>query len=790
MFDPLILLSLIVFLPALGAIFLAFVPSDKDDVIRYVTLALTIGVLALCVVGFFGNGDTEFDVARASMQSVFNQPWIPSFNIYYMMGTDGISFPLVMLTALVSVLAMGASWSIKKHVKGYCILFLLLETGMLGVFLALDFFLFYVFWEVMLLPMYFLIGVWGGPRREYAAIKFFLYTLVGSVLMLIAILMLYFHSDLRAVVAISDLVQDRSEASVEWDRLHISDKSAAAAGVTLAAVDPQHPDAALLLARTGDKLTNPLQITFVIAAPAGEAAPGSQEPPEAATEVPGETEESVVADEAADACGVDDPPADLPEGEAVGDPKEEASEAPAADEAIDSLSNEIVVTLSADAHTAADAAEMINQTYGHRVRAHAVQGGTGLIEPRDSLILAPADKPAHTFNLLALAAIGQHTDLFSGELLFGWSLQIWAFLLLFIGFAIKVPLIPVHTWLPDAHVEAPTPISMILAGVLLKMGGYGIIRICYPICPAGGYEWTGFVCTLGVASMVYGAFAAMAQTDFKRLVAYSSVSHMGYVVLGLGVWSARGGHLYNADYWNMGTQGAMFQMIAHGISSTGMFFMVGVIYDRVHHRNLNEFGGLFSKMPVYTALAIGIFFAGLGLPGLCGFPGEVFVVLSVFQYSAVMAIIAAAVVILTAGYILWAVQRVFLGAEYKGPHEEAIVPATLRENTIAVVIFILAILLGVVPSHTVLRYMDSTITEQVDDLADWTKGYEAGMTPENEEPTADPAASEESTVTQSDDQLETPPKVSAVRVEDELSQSNHLVVANEKPTLTTAERNP
>ena len=172
---------------------------------------------------------------------------------------------------------------------------------------------------------------------------------------------------------------------------------------------------------------------------------------------------------------------------------------------------------------------------------------------------------------------------------------------------------PLHTWLPDAHVEAPTPISMILAGVLLKMGGYGIIRICYPICPHGGYDLAYFVCLLGVVSMVYGAFAALAQKDFKRLVAYSSVSHMGYVVLGLGVWSATAGTGYNPDYWNMGVKGAMFQMIAHGISSAGMFFLVGVVYDRVHHRDLNEFGGLFGRMPVYTALSIGIFFAGLGL---------------------------------------------------------------------------------------------------------------------------------------------------------------------------------
>jgi NADH-quinone oxidoreductase subunit M len=221
--------------------------------------------------------------------------------------------------------------------------------------------------------------------------------------------------------------------------------------------------------------------------------------------------------------------------------------------------------------------------------------------------------------------------------------------------------------------------------------------------------------------MVYGAFAALAQKDFKRMVAYSSVSHMGYVVLGLGVWSATAGTFYNPDYWNMGVQGAMFQMIAHGISSAGMFFMVGVLYDRVHHRNLAEFGGIFGKMPVYTALSIGIFFAALGLPGLCGFIGEFLVVMSVWNYSHVLAILSASVVIITAAYVLWAIQRVYLGAEYRGPHEEALVPSSRRENLIAGVLLVGAIVLGVFPYPTLLRYMDKTIDRQVRELAVWTK---------------------------------------------------------------------
>jgi NADH-quinone oxidoreductase subunit M len=457
------------------------------------------------------------------------------------------------------MLAMAASWPIKKHERAYCVLFLLLETGMIGVFAALDFFLFYVFWEVMLLPMYFLIGIWGGPRKEYAAIKFFLYTLFGSILMLIAILMLYFNSDLR----------------------QLTPEQLIASGVVQS-----------------------------------------------------------VPDDAAQQ-------------------------------------------------------QMIQEIKG-------------------------AATPRHTFNILALQQIGQHTDLFSDTMWLGRSLQWWAFVLLFIGFAIKVPSVPLHTWLPDAHVEAPTPISMILAGVLLKMGGYGIIRICYPICPQAGYDLAYVVCGIGVVSMVYGAFAAMAQTDFKRLVAYSSVSHMGYVVLGLGVWSAWAGTQYNPYYWQMGMNGAMFQMIAHGISSAGMFFLVGVVYDRVHHRDLNKFGGLFAKMPVYSGIAIGIFFAGLGLPGLCGFIGEVLVVLSVWNFGKALAVISAAVVILTAGYILWALQRVYLGPEYKGPHPEALTPMTAREFAIGAPLLALAIVFGVYP-RVVLDYMQPSVDKTVVELTEWTK---------------------------------------------------------------------
>lgn len=388
----------------------------------------------------------------------------------------------------------------------------------------------------------------------------------------------------------------------------------------------------------------------------------------------------------------------------------------------------VVVQLASGKDSAANAIAAIHQQLDKPVRAAFAEGSDGsgqVLSGNETveLTIPPFDghdAVIHTFSLLALAEMGQKTELFDQALLFGWPLQHWAFVLLFIGFIIKVPSVPLHTWLPDAHVEAPTPISMILAGILLKMGGYGIIRICYPICPHAGYDLAWIVCLIGVISMVYGAFAALAQSDFKRLVAYSSVSHMGYVVLGLGVWTATSETLFNTDYWNMGVKGAMFQMIAHGISSAGMFFLVGVVYDRVHHRNLNEFGGLFGKMPVYTGLSIGIFFAALGLPGLCGFIGEVLVVLSVWRFDYLLAVISASVVILTAAYILWVIQRVYLGPEYKGPHGEALTPITVREMSVAIPLFVLAIWFGVYP-QTLFNYMDRTIDRHVQQMADWTE---------------------------------------------------------------------
>jgi NADH-quinone oxidoreductase subunit M len=450
------ILSAILLTPLVGAVLVLLVPKGKDNWIRWLSIAISLIPLVLAVVVWFGVAN----LGGGEMQYEEAVSWIPAFNVWYRLGVDGISAPMVFLTALLTTLSLFYSaHTIKVRVREYYFLFLLLQVGMLGVFMSLDFILFYVFWEIGLVPMFLLIGVWGGERREYAAIKFFLYTLAGSVLMLLAILAVYFN--------------------------------------------------------------------------------------------------------------------------------------------------------------------------------------TG------------------TFSILEAAELQPFAD--------NWAIAVLAFWGFFLGFAIKVPSFPFHTWLPDAHTEAPTAGSVILAGVLLKLGAYGLIRIALPLFPEVFSYYSLVVPVipiLAVISMVYGALVCMAQWDLKRLIAYSSVSHMGFVTLGI---SAAAASLslngQEANSAAIALNGAAMQMFTHGIITGALFFIVGIIYERTHTRDLQAFGGLGSKLPYYYGITMVTGFASLGLPGLAGFWSEFFVFRGALAIIPAFAIIGAAAIVFTAGYILWKiVQYVFLGA--------------------------------------------------------------------------------------------------------------------------------
>ena len=450
------ILSWLIWLPIIGMVVIVLIPRNQEDIIKKVAAVFT-GVQFLFSIVLW----KQFDQANGSMQFMERADWIPSFNISYILGVDGLSLPMVILTAMLCFIGVFVSWNNTKAVKGYFALYLLLDTGMIGVFLSLDFFLFYIFWEVMLLPMYFLIGMWGGPQREYAAIKFFLYTLFGSVLMLVGILGLYFT------------------------------------------------------------------------------------------------------------CG-------------------------------------------------------------------------------------------KTFDILLLMDIAP--EALKNELWWGMSAVKVIWVLLFIGFAIKVPIFPFHTWLPLAHVEAPTAISVLLAGVLLKLGAYGILRINYGLMPDAVWWFAGGLAFLGLINVIWGGLCALAQTDLKKLVAYSSINHMGYALLGMAAvvaaGSMNGGDLKAAQ---AGLSGAVFQMFNHGTISAMLFILVGVIYDRAHHRDIDGFGGLAGHMPIYAGITALAFFAGLGLPGLSGFISEAMCLIGAFPVFKTIVIVSTIGILLNAAYFLWAFQRIFFG---------------------------------------------------------------------------------------------------------------------------------
>ena len=477
------LLTLCIAIPAVASLLVLLLPRTSPNVIRWTALGASIAAFLVSLAVY-----ANFQVGVGAFQMVEKLPWIPSIGAEWHLGVDGISLFLIVLTTLLTVLCIISSWhSIHERVQEYFFFFLLLEAGMVGVFAALDLFVFYVMWEVMLVPMFFLIGVWGGQRRLYATIKFFLFTMAGSVLMLAGILYVYFHT-----------------------------------------LDPE----------TGK----------------------------------------------------------------------------------------------------------------------------------------------HTFNLLMATEQSKY----------GLDVQRWLFLAFGLAFAIKVPLFPLHTWLPDAHTEAPTAGSVILAGVLLKMGTYGFLRFCLPMFPQATLEFVPWISWLALIGIVYGALVAMVQKDMKKLVAYSSVAHLGFVMLGTFALNQQG------------LTGSLLQQINHGISTGALFLLVGVVYERRHTRLIADYGGIAKVMPVYAVLFLIIALSSIGLPTTNGFVGEFLILLGTFSSNTFYGVVATSGVILAAVYLLWMYQRVFYG---KIVHEEnnKLKDITLVEALPILVLVVLAIWIGVYPDPLIVR---------------------------------------------------------------------------------------
>ncbi|VTS03624.1 complex I subunit 4 family protein [Tuwongella immobilis] len=489
-------------------------------------------------------------------------PWIQRLGVQFAIGLDGVGMAMILLTNVICFVTVLSSWSIQQSPRIFFALLMLLQTGVIGAFLALDLFLFYIFYELMLIPMYLLIGIWGGERRKYAAMKFVIYTLIGSVCILIAIVGV-------SQTDVSDVVVEEVIAAASEDELGRAQRKPGAGGAMVPSIT---------IEQARDRVV---------------------------------------------------------------------------------LNSFDLVTL---------------QKAGQAAARHLRGEGDSKALPRR------LEQPLFT----------------------KWG-QYLFFALFAIGFAIKIPVFPLHSWLPDAHVEAPTPISMVLAGILLKLGGFGLIRFAWPICPFAAEQLATIVGWIAVASMVYGAFLALGQTDYKKLLAYSSISHMGFVVLGLAVWTQAG----DGAYWAQGVAGAVFQMIAHGITAAGLFFAVGVMYDRAHHRDLTKMGGAMEPMPLFTGMSAILFFASMGLPGLCGFVGEILVMLATWKFSVPLAILAAATSILTAGYLLWTFQRVYLGTNSSAKEYPDL---TLRESLVFLPLVILSIALGLLPTQLIFSWVDPSTT--------------------------------------------------------------------------------
>ena len=529
------ILSLLILIPLLGSIFIGFGVIKKY--IRSIAIVFSGIQISLLVYLF-----TKFDRQANSFQFQESKDWIHlslgslgQFTAKYSLGVDGLSLPLLILTSLITFVALWNSTEIKEKFNAYYGLVLLLNASLIGCFLAKDMFLFYVFFEFMLLPMYFLIGIWGGPNRNYASLKFFIYTLVGSLFILIIML-----------------------------------------GISIAYIDPY--ETALL--------TGAIQ-----------------------------------------------------EGQSF--------------------------TIE------------------------------GLLAIQKSLALQeiPMRQIVHSFDIQALSDVNNcmPTSIFSpnsGWLLSGLSGREWGFWLLFVGFAIKLPLVPLHTWLPDAHVEAPTPISVLLAGILLKIGAYGWLRMAIPFFTKEAMGNAQILAGLGALSIIYGAYNALAMKDIKKLVAYSSISHMGFVLLGIAA--------FNVEGW----QGAIFQLISHGILSAMLFLMAGVLYSRTGNRDIDSYSGLASKMPVFTLISGIAIFASLGLPGFSGFIGEFFSLMGAFTSPFVhpgMAIFGALGLVLGAGYLLWTFQKIYLGKLYLKNNEWSLPDLNKLELCSLFGLGIISILLGVYP---------------------------------------------------------------------------------------------